>query len=158
MKTKLEFNDTTKSQFGKKFFQEIFLETMKIAEISCLEDKSIELSVALVSEEKIVELNSQYRKKNRATDVLSFCEYEKTADICKDESSNIYLGELIVCPDYIAKVSAQEKEPLNYSLKYIVAHGILHLLGFTHGKKMFALQLGVADKLENKTRRLRATG
>jgi probable rRNA maturation factor len=150
MKLKLELNNTTKEKFTKKFFQEIFLETMRVAGMECLEKKTVELSVALVGEDEIRRLNSQYRKKDKATDVLSFCEYEKKELICSEKNPDIFLGELIICPGYVAKVSEEEKEPLEYSLKYIVAHGILHLLGFPHGKKMFALQALVANNLEYK--------
>lgn len=148
MKIKLEFNNTTKEKFSKIFFQKIFTETLKTADMDCLSDKLIELSIALVNEEEINKLNLEYRKKNKPTDVLSFCEYEKKELICKEKNKSIFLGELIVCPEYISKVSIEENEPMEYSLKYIVAHGILHLLGFEHGRKMFNLQREVADKFQ----------
>ena len=150
MNIRLEFNNTTKDKFTKKFFAEIVSETLLQADMECLAEKNVELSVALVSEKEIHELNLEYRKKNRPTDVLSFCEYEKKEAVCEDKKKNIFLGELVVCPEYIAEVSRKENEPLDYSLSYIVSHGILHLLGFGHGKKMFSLQMQVADTLEIK--------
>jgi len=150
MKINLEFNNTTKNKFSKKFFADIAAETLLESGMECLEEKKIELSVALVDEKEISRLNFEYRKKNRPTDVLSFCEYEKKEAVCEDKRENIFLGELVVCPGYIAEISKQEKEPLEYSMRYIVSHGILHLLGFGHGKKMFSLQTQVADTLEIK--------
>jgi probable rRNA maturation factor len=148
MKLKLEFNNTTKNKFSKKFFQEIFSETLHKTKIDCLNDKELEISLALVDEKEIEKLNILYRKKKKPTDVLSFCEYDNLEDICNQGEKDIFLGELIVCPEYITKISNEEKEPVSYSLKYIVSHGILHLLGFPHGKRMFFLQKAVADELE----------
>jgi probable rRNA maturation factor len=150
---KLELNNTTKEKFSKKFFQEIFFETISTAGMECLAKKTVHLSMALVDEDEIRKLNSEYRKKDKPTDVLSFCEYEKKEHVCEDARREIFLGELIVCVEYVASVSKEEKEPLEYSLKYIAAHGILHLLGFSHGPKMFSLQKKVADKLENKKKK-----
>jgi probable rRNA maturation factor len=65
------------------------------------------LSIALVGQERIKELNKQYRGENKATDVLSFS-----------------YGEIVICP---VKVRKNE-------LARVLIHGILHLLGFDHEK------------------------
>ena len=69
----------------------------------------MDLSVALVGQARIKELNKHYRGKNKATDVLSF-RY--------DDNS----GEVVICPQ-------KTKE-----LPRVLIHGILHILGFTHKK------------------------
>jgi probable rRNA maturation factor len=63
-----------------------------------------------------------------------------------DKKEQIFIGELILCPAYV-KQNVDKGESLEHALAYITAHGILHLLGFEHGKKMFALQAAVADNL-----------
>ena len=151
MKFILEVNNKTAYRFSKKKLLSVFEHSLELASLACLEGKTLELSVALVGEKEIQALNGQYRKKDSPTDVLSFCEHASTEEICiesaKNKQERIFLGELILCPDYIKRNADEDGESLEYALIYITAHGILHLLGFDHGKKMFDLQKKVADDL-----------
>jgi probable rRNA maturation factor len=151
MKFILEVNNKTTYKFSKKKFMGVFKRSLEAADLEFLRDKTLELSIALVDEEEIHLLNKQYRKKDAPTDVLSFCEYASTVEIRSqseaDKQGQIFIGELILCPVYIKRNADEDGETLEYALTYITAHGILHLLGFDHGKKMFALQKLVADEL-----------
>lgn len=142
MKLILEVNNKTRYKFPKKTFEAVFETTLKNSGLNLPVTGEFELSVALVAPAEIQELNLKYRKKDSVTDVLSFGEFEKTAEITGE---NIFLGELILCPAYIEKNAKEDEESLAYAMDYIVSHGILHLLGFTHGKKMFSIQKKVAD-------------
>jgi len=73
------------------------------------------ISVAIVDSEEIKKLNYRYRKKNKATDVLSFGE-----DI----------NEIVICPEEVKKNGSD----FNKELKEVVIHGVLHLLGYDHEK------------------------
>ena len=154
MKFILEVNNKTPQKVAKKIFLGVFSDTLKSVYLPCLEDKTLELSIAMVEEGEMCQLNMQYRKKNKPTDVLSFSEYESTQEICKhaktEKNESIFIGEIILCPDYIAKNAKEDGETFEYALSYITSHGILHLLGFPHGKKMFSLQRSVADKMIEK--------
>lgn len=129
----------------------VFKRSLELADVVCLKGETLELSIALVNEDEIKALNSQYRKKNSPTDVLSFCEYESMEDICEKKQTidgqQIFIGELILCPTYIKRNADEDSESMEHALVYITAHGILHLLGFNHGKKMFTLQASVAEQL-----------
>ena len=59
----------------------------------------------------------------------------------------LFLGELILCYDDIKEYAENESLELKEELSKVVAHGILHLLGFEHGEKMFAIQNKVRDYL-----------
>lgn len=152
MKFTLEINNKTPHKVDKKTLLEVMKATLKVADFNCLENKKIELSVALVESEEMRILNNQYRKKNKPTDVLSFSEHEDSKKICEsaiiEKAEAFFLGEIILCPAYIEKNAEEDGETFDYALNYIVSHGILHLLGFSHGKKMFALQKFVADQIE----------
>lgn len=74
--------------------------------------KKMDLSIVLVGEKKIRELNKKYRKKNKVTDVLSF---------------GSGLNEIVICP----AVVKTKKE-----LARVLTHGILHILGYEHSKLM----------------------
>ena len=92
--------------------------------------------------EKIKKLNRIYRKKNSVTNVLSFPEYKSRDTLKKSEDRSIFLGELIICYDDVEKYCQKRKINVKEELAKVVSHGILHLLGFRHGKKMFGIQKG----------------
>jgi probable rRNA maturation factor len=94
--------------------------------------KKYDLSLVFVGEKKIKELNKKYRKINKPTDILSF-------PISKVS------GEIFVCQK-IAKIKAKEfGRKYNNFISFLLIHGMVHLLGFEHGKKM--------EKLEEKWRK-----
>ncbi len=154
MKYVVEINNKTKEKISKKKIKTVFEKTVYLALRESFEGEKFELSLALVSEEEIKTLNKEYRKKNAVTDVLSFAEYEgKQALLLKNlktQGSETFLGELILCPAYVKKNALEDGEIFEYAMTYIISHGILHLLGFSHGKKMFALQRMVAAELADK--------
>ena len=79
------------------------------------------VSIALLSEEEIKQLNRVYRNKNKITDVLSFT-------IASDD----ILGEVLICPNQ-ARVQAKKNSQTNkQELQLLTIHGILHLLGYDH--------------------------
>lgn len=97
--------------------------------------KKKELTVVFLSANEMKKINRQFRKKNSATDILSF--------VSGDPKS---LGELLLCLDVLKKQSKRQKHPLKNEVTYMLIHGILHLLGYDHEisskeeKLMFKLQ------------------
>jgi probable rRNA maturation factor len=76
------------------------------------------LSVALVNEERMRELNKKYRRKNRVTDVLSFSYNDS--------------GEIVICPREVKKNVKKINSTFEKELARTLIHGILHLLGENH--------------------------
>lgn len=129
----------------KPFVVNVVRETLALSGYDTLQGKSIAVSVAFVSPEEIKRLNKVYRHKNKVTDVLSFPEYVGKKELAAEMSENIVLGDLIVCYDYIVEAAHEDEVTLEQEMAYIVSHGILHLLGFRHSKKMFAIQDTVSE-------------
>ena len=79
----------------------------------------------LVTKKKIAELNGQFRKKHKPTDILSFPTSKPFHEIGQ-------LGELVIC---IAVLKGQAKiyhhRPED-ELDVLIVHGLLHLFGFDH--------------------------
>ncbi len=94
-----------------------------------------EITIVIVNPQEMTVLNSEYRGKKYATDVLSFVSHE-----------SLCLGELVICFEVIKKQSQEHDLTINEELGYMLLHGILHLLGFDHEKtkkeaqQMFKLQ------------------
>ena len=101
-----------------------------------------ELVVVVVSKSEMRTLNSDYRGKDYATDVLSFVSQEPNS-----------LGELVICADVLKKQAKEHGLTFQQELGYMLLHGILHLLGFDHesdekeAKRMFKLQDDVFEEL-----------
>ena|SRR3989344_7838876 len=89
--------------------------------------KEYSLSIAYVSLNKSKELNKKYRKKDKATNVLSFA-------LRKNE------GELVLCKTLIKKEAKNQNRNLKEWLTFLVIHGMLHLKGLEHGEKMEKLE------------------
>lgn len=91
-------------------------------------------------------LNRQYRRKNYATDVLSF--------VASDPDS---LGELVLCPQVIARQAREHGLSFRQELAYLVLHGLLHLLGFEHetDRKSAARMFHVQDNLFSQIDKIR---
>ncbi len=87
-----------------------------------------ELTLRLVDPDEMTALNSQYRKKNKVTNVLAF-----PSQLPKDIGLDVpLLGDIIICPNVLQEESAQQETPLTAHWAHIVIHGVLHLLGFDH--------------------------
>lgn len=141
----VEVNNKTKSPMADDFFVTVAEKTIAESDLDLLAGgKNISISVALVSEKEMQELNKQCRQKDSVTDILSFWEYssiEEIENVMKNSpTEGLFLGELILCYDDIVKYAKKEKIELREELANVFSHGILHLLGFEHGSEMFAIQ------------------
>ncbi|MCV6610120.1 MAG: rRNA maturation RNase YbeY [Amphritea sp.] len=85
-----------------------------------------ELSIRIVDTEESQQLNSQYRGKDKPTNVLSF-PFEMPEGITLD-----LLGDLVICAEVVALEAQEQKKPLMHHWSHMVIHGVLHLLGFDH--------------------------
>lgn len=154
MKLTFEFNNIAKSPLRKDFFEAATKRVFKKLNYDFLKKKNILISAAVVSEAEIKKLNKIYRHKDETTDVLSFAEYknEKELKYAVDNpaTAGLFLGELVLCYDYIKEYAEKRKTKLDQELANAVSHGILHLLGFKHGKKMFLIQSAVVNSERTK--------
>ncbi len=143
----IEVNNKTSAKINKRHIKKIL---QKAASIQKLPDSG-ELSVALVNQNKIKNLNKKYRQKNKATTILSFPYLPKRVNPKKFKNSENFLGELILCYPEISRQAKKRGVSIYQELNQILVHGFLHLLGYDHQttgeeKKML--------KEENKIRRL----
>ena len=85
-----------------------------------------ELTVRIVDQDEITELNQQYRNKQGATNVLSFpADHDLPLEVP-------LLGDLVICAPVVAKEAAEQAKSLQAHWAHMVIHGTLHLLGYDH--------------------------
>lgn len=147
MRINIEINNRTESPFEEGFLVRAAEDTIGLSGYEFLKNKDISISVAVVSEEEIQKLNREYRQNDRATDILSFCEYETREELENADQEELFLGELILCYNDIKKYAQEEGVDLQKELANVFSHGVLHLLGFAHGEGMFSIQKKITDKI-----------
>jgi probable rRNA maturation factor len=79
------------------------------------------VTVAIVSDARVRALNRQYRRKDKATDVLSFPSGESG-----------YLGDVVIAAGVAARQAHEAGHTLATELRVLALHGLLHLLGYDH--------------------------
>ena len=92
-------------------------------------DKDTEVSVTFTDNEKIRELNKQYRNKDSATDVLSFPMYDDFSYIAE---STVPLGDIVISLERAAIQGYHLYHSLYHEVAFLTVHSTLHLLGYDH--------------------------
>lgn len=102
-----------------------------------------DLSMLLCDDATMRDLNSRYRNKDEATDVLSFELGETISD--EDVGDRWVAGDVVISLETLAKNAAYFSVPIDEELRRLALHGILHLSGMDHedndpGRPMLLLQ------------------
>nr|WP_276716461.1 rRNA maturation RNase YbeY [Kyrpidia tusciae] len=91
-----------------------------------------EVSVVLVDDERIRELNRDYRGVDRPTDVLSFAMREGEGEPVQTEEGRELLGDIVISVETAERQANQYGHSLRRELAFLAVHGFLHLLGYDH--------------------------
>jgi probable rRNA maturation factor len=116
------------------------------AAIASTGDKPQEVSLRIVGEQEMRELNSRYRNKACATNVLSFpAGLHAEVDIP-------FIGDVIICAPVVEKEAAEQEKSVISHWAHMTVHGILHLQGFDHNDnaeaaEMEQTEITILDKL-----------
>lgn len=106
-------------------------------------EDDVEVSCVLVDDERIHEINREYRHIDRSTDVISFAMEDN--DQFYAEGMPRTLGDIFISVDHAKKQAEEYGHSLRREMCFLFTHGILHLLGYDHmtdeqEKEMFGLQ------------------
>ena len=120
-------------------FTAIIEQALKTLEI----EDDVEVSCVLVDDERIHEINREYRHIDRSTDVISFAMEDN--DQFYVEGMPRTLGDIFISVDHAKKQAEEYGHSLRREMCFLFTHGILHLLGYDHmtdeqEKEMFGLQ------------------
>ena len=89
--------------------------------------REVELVIRLVDEQEAAQLNRQWRKIPRATNVLAFAGPESAAT-----GAPRLLGDVVICAPLATRESQAQGKSRDAHWAHLVIHGILHLRGFDH--------------------------
>lgn len=107
--------------------------------------RQAELSLVLADDRLVRRLNRAWRGRDRATNVLSFA-----ADAHAVRGAPVLLGDVVLAFETVRREAAEQGKALSDHLSHLVAHGVLHLVGFDHEDD------AEAERMENLERRILA--
>ena len=96
--------------------------------LNAMGESEAELSLVLVNDMYIRNLNWKYRRKDSATDVLAFPMRDSR------RLSGVILGDVVISVETAAREAKKRKKDLQDELDLYFVHGILHLLGYDDEK------------------------
>ena len=112
--------------------------------------KDFDIGVWFTTNATIKKYNLKYRKKDKATDILSFPYHtqlkpgEKIKVVMPEDKN---LGDIIISAEYVKKGAEEMKTHFQLLINTLLAHGIAHLLGHDHGTNQ---EKAVMEKMEKK--------
>ena len=109
-------------------------------------EKPSEVTIRLVDEAEMVELNEGFRGKLGSTNVLSF-PVDDEFDLALEDGRGL-LGDIVLCHQVIVREAAEQKKTILNHYAHMVTHGVLHLHGYDHlddeaAEKMEALETNI---------------
>ena len=97
-----------------------------------------EVDVLLTDDENIHQVNLDMRRVDRATDVLSFPEFDlRPGELPSEEDADpgtglVPLGDMVISMEHVAAQAKEYGHSNRRELAYLVVHSVLHLLGYDH--------------------------
>lgn len=82
-------------------------------------------------------LNREFRRRDRATNVLSFA---------YDADDGRLAGDIVLCAPVVAREARDQAKPLRAHYAHLTVHGALHLRGYDHGRKRAAIRMEAEER------------
>lgn len=116
-------------------------------------DDTAEVSVTLVDNEGIRQLNKEHRDIDRETDVLSFPLGDDDGYEIDPDNDAIMLGDIVISLEKAAQQAQEYGHSYRREVAFLITHSLFHLVGYDHvnseeeEKEMFGKQEKVLEKL-----------
>ncbi len=151
MNLSIDFLDETNEMTEKAIEQ--MEELLNLAQKKLKISEPCELSVTFVDNDRIQEINREYRGMDKPTDVISFALEELGEGEIQISGANMprVLGDIIISTDKAQEQATDYGHSVERELGFLAVHGFLHLLGYDHEteadeKEMFDLQRSILDE------------
>ncbi|MEK5106613.1 rRNA maturation RNase YbeY [Cytobacillus sp. FSL W7-1323] len=126
---------------------------LQFAAVKEVVEEDTEISITFVENERIQEINREYRNKDKATDVISFAMEEMGEGEIPliGEGLPRMLGDIIISIPKAVEQAEEYGHSFMRELGFLSVHGFLHLLGYDHEtteeeKIMFTRQKEILDE------------
>lgn len=107
------------------------LVTFVLHEMNCPE--STDVTISFVTNERIHQLNRDFRDMDKPTDVLSFeCDNVPFEDENVDLAQEYELGDVVIAPDVALAQTKEYGTTFEEEVTLLTVHGLLHLCGYDH--------------------------
>lgn len=133
--------------------QELVTKLLEFAAIQEKVKEGSEVSITFVDNERIHEINKEYRQKDAPTDVISFAMEEMGEGEIEIKGTDVpaVLGDIIISIDRTKEQADEYGHSYERELGFLAIHGFLHLLGYDHmneedEKVMFSRQKELLDQ------------
>lgn len=100
-----------------------------------------EISISIVDEEEIKQLNKEYRGVDSVTDVLSFPLFERN-----EIPSEGMLGDIVICSKRVIEQAEEFGHSQEREFVYLTVHSLLHLLGYDHIEEDERIEMRTKEK------------
>jgi probable rRNA maturation factor len=144
----------------EKLVEKLIKKLIPLTELKGIVTKefTLEIAVSLVSNPQIKKINSDFRSKDKATNILSFPNLDH--DLIHQEglkklvknSDYLCLGDIVISYDKVKVEAEKQNKSFNCHLTHLILHSILHLIGYDHeddtqAKEMENLEIKILESL-----------
>ena len=114
----------------KKMLEKVCLKSLQYEEFN----EDCEVSLSIVTNDEIHDINKQFRNIDSPTDVLSFPQltFEEGEEADVNENGEIVLGDIIISIDRAKEQAEEYGHSLKRELAFLSVHSMLHLMGYDH--------------------------
>jgi len=134
MEISVLIDEEFKGRLEVSWLQYIAEQVLAVQEVG----SSAELGLVITSQERVQQLNRNYREKDEPTDVLAFSTREEIgADFppfVQPPDGVLHLGEVIISYPHAVIQAEEHQHSIKREIAILIIHGVLHLLGFEHDK------------------------
>ena len=127
LKLDLAIYSDSRYSFDRKKVKEALVKVLREQNI---DDGKVKISLSIVGERKIRELEKKYFNRDEVTDVLSFPMEE--GEPVPEDYDGMNLGDIVVCYPQAKRQALQWNRLLDDEIEFLACHGLLHLLGIHH--------------------------
>ena len=104
---------------------------------AALAGRPARVTVRLVGAAEGRRLNREFRRRDRATNVLSFA---------YDADDGRLAGDIVLCAPVVAREARDQAKPLRAHYAHLTVHGVLHLRGYDHERKRDASRMEAEER------------
>ena len=122
------FDNCTDTVIDEELIKKVIKEALNYENI--IDDA--EISVSIVDNKEIHEINKKHRNIDSATDVLSFPLIDFNNENLPANGSVVYLGDIIISIERAYEQAREYGHSIEREIGFLTAHSVLHLLGYDH--------------------------